>query len=220
MEMTYESFLSFCDDMVIEPAFEGELPSKLKNAGVTFKKKLLKFIEMVKDAIKKFVLWLSKTFGFDDVYIATDVQKYANAINTIITQTEASHSYSGHGEYYPFTDQEKNRINTLVSKARIDLDKEYSFAISGSGSNVNNSTGSATNRKFVKASKSDLQNQIKKIEDISKALETESKNVDNDSNARKHAADLMYAENKRLELMRMMMSCCIRKNRPKASEMA
>lgn len=103
MEMTYESFISFCNDMYIEPVYEGNLTNNIKNVGGSFKERIIKFVKMVKDAIKKFVLWLSKTFGFDDVYIATDVQKYAGNIYNIITRIEMSHSYNGHGEYKPFT---------------------------------------------------------------------------------------------------------------------
>lgn len=218
METTYESFISFCNNMYIEPVYEGNLTNNIKNVGASFKEKIIKFVKMVKDAIKKFVLWLSKTFGFDDVYISTDVQKYAGAINNNITQIEMSHSYSGHGEYKPFTQYEKDKINEMIKTAKYELTKEDTYAYSSHiAFNFNYSTDRG---KFVKASKSDLQNQIKKIENHAKSLEAQAKCVDNDPNVRNYAADLMYAENKRLELMNMMMRYCIRKSKPDKKYMA
>ena len=49
MEMTYESFISFCNDMYIEPVYEGNLTNNIKNVGASFKEKIIKFVKMVKD---------------------------------------------------------------------------------------------------------------------------------------------------------------------------
>lgn len=103
----------------------------------------------------------------------------------------------------------------MIKEAKYDLTKEDTFAYSSHiAFNINYSTGNSDGRKFVKASKQDLQNQIKKIENLAKSLEAQAKCVDNDPNVRNHALDLMYAENKRLELMNMMMRYCIRKRKP------